>query len=213
MPEHPRHSWWQTLPGVLTGIAAVITAITGLAVAVVQITSGDPPRSDRDPAAVVTGAETTRATGSKAPGGESSSGAAGDQAPAAGGEVQSEAAKGSASRASRDVAWADVIAVITTRHGETRVRAETLSNCISVNHAISLGTGQDIPFERMRALEVLSADPREAPNARAVVRVTLLDGSTTQGSVPANCDLFGYNELGRFATYFQDLKRIDFVGP
>src|SRR5579871_899831 len=28
-----RQSWWQTLPGILTGVAALITAVTGLIVA------------------------------------------------------------------------------------------------------------------------------------------------------------------------------------
>src|SRR5262249_32178130 len=34
MPEEPKQeSWWQTLPGILTAIGAVLTAVTGLIVA------------------------------------------------------------------------------------------------------------------------------------------------------------------------------------
>ena len=35
MPEKPSSglNWWQTLPGMLTGVAAIITAVTGFLVA------------------------------------------------------------------------------------------------------------------------------------------------------------------------------------
>lgn len=42
-------SWWQTLPGVLTALAAVITAATGL---VVALRSSDAPRRETEPPAV-----------------------------------------------------------------------------------------------------------------------------------------------------------------
>ena len=61
MPEVPKsdeaeseetklRSWWQTVPGVLSAVAAVITAVTGLTVAVYQIKDsqvGAPPGSQR----------------------------------------------------------------------------------------------------------------------------------------------------------------------
>src|SRR5215210_1185660 len=44
MSQEPRSgSWWLTLPGVLTGLAAVITAGTGLAVALHQISAPSGP--------------------------------------------------------------------------------------------------------------------------------------------------------------------------
>ena len=54
MSQEPRSgSWWLTLPGVLTGLAAVITAGTGLAVALHQISapSGLEKASSEKPAA------------------------------------------------------------------------------------------------------------------------------------------------------------------
>src|SRR5215204_4067217 len=54
MSQEPRSgSWWLTLPGVLTGLAAVITAGTGLAVALHQISapSGPEKASSEKPAA------------------------------------------------------------------------------------------------------------------------------------------------------------------
>jgi hypothetical protein len=55
MPEEPKSgSWWLTVPGVLTGLAAVITAVTGLAVGLHQINapSGTEKAAPEKPAAV-----------------------------------------------------------------------------------------------------------------------------------------------------------------
>ncbi len=107
--------------------------------------------------------------------------------------------------------WAESEAVVTTKDGAvTTLRAETLSNCISVNHELTLTSGQAVPFERIQSFEVLQADPLFAPNAKATLLITLLDGKSIKESVGAGCDVFGYNDLGRFTTYFQDLKRVDF---
>jgi hypothetical protein len=42
-------SWWQTLPGVLTALAAVITAVTGL---VIAVRPNNPPRGETETPAV-----------------------------------------------------------------------------------------------------------------------------------------------------------------
>jgi hypothetical protein len=176
--ERPE-SWWRTLPGVLTGIAAVITAVTGLAVAVLQ---SRPSGSDRERVASDTSTGIPIATDSVH------------------------------SKDSGRGGWSNAQAVVTTRDGSiTRLRAETFSNCISVGHSLTLDSGQDVPFERMRSFEVLNVDPRGAPNARARLRFTLVDGASLEGSVAADCDLFGYNDVGRYTTYYQDLERVDFV--
>lgn len=39
--ESQGHSWWRTLPGVLTGLATTLTAIAGLIVAISQLDSDD----------------------------------------------------------------------------------------------------------------------------------------------------------------------------
>lgn len=44
MPDEPRQqSWWQTIPGILTAIAAVLTAVTGL---IVVLSGNDQPKQD-----------------------------------------------------------------------------------------------------------------------------------------------------------------------
>ncbi len=107
--------------------------------------------------------------------------------------------------------WSKSSVVMTTRDGAvTTLRAETLSNCISVNHELTLESGQEIPFEKLKRFEVLRVDPIGAPNAKATVGITLLDGRTLEDTVGAGCDIFGYNDLGRFNTTFQKLKQVEF---
>ena len=54
-------------------------------------------------------------------------------------------------------------------------------------------------------MDVVESDPTSA----AVV-ITLLDGGTVTDRTAANCDLFGYNTLGRYSVLFKDVKRVDF---
>lgn len=66
MPEEPSkpQSWWQTLPGVLTALATIITAITGLIVALIQAgvfpQKGNSAASTPSPAAISSAVETAK---------------------------------------------------------------------------------------------------------------------------------------------------------
>ena len=107
--------------------------------------------------------------------------------------------------------WGDAQALLTLNDGRVvEVRAETFSNCISVAHGLTLESGQSVEFEQLKGFDVLRADPWSAPNAKAKLRITFLNGKTAEDSVAANCDLFGYNDLGRFTTFFEKLKRVEF---
>jgi hypothetical protein len=186
MPDDPRAStnWWQTLPGVLTAMAAILTAVTGLLALLFQY-------------GVLGGKRDAPATSAPT----HSSGVTKPDTPSS--------APASASGTTKPWSRSDV--VITTKNGvTTTLRAETLSNCISPSHELTIGSGQDIPFEKMKSFEVLRADPAQAPNAQATVLITLLDGRKIEDTVKAGCDIFGYNDLGRFTTYFDQLKRVDF---
>lgn len=193
MTEAPKpQSWWQTLPGLLTAFAGIITAVTGLFAALYQggiIGHKDDAQRAKDESRPAAAAVSRAPDAAKPP----------DPA-TPGAPVQSQSKP-----------WPEAQAVLSTRDGSsTTLRAETLSNCISVNPYLALASGQEIAFEQMRSFEVLQADPSGAPNAKATVQITLLDGRTLDGRVEANCDLFGFNELGRYATTFQRLKRVDF---
>jgi hypothetical protein len=57
--EAGSRSWWQTLPGMLTAAAALISAVTGLVVAVQQLRGSDHSSSSASPSAGEAGSATT----------------------------------------------------------------------------------------------------------------------------------------------------------
>lgn len=177
-----RHSFWQTLPGILTAIAGVLTAVTGLYLAIVQ-NRGNDATSASPPAAAAA--------------------AAAPQTPPVSQTDASTATPKS---------WAESDAVLTMTDGsQNTVRAASLSNCISVNHTVTLANGQQIPFERIRTLDVVRSDTTGTPNALATIVVTLLDGKTIKGSMDAGCGWFGYNDIGRFDFNVDRLRRVEFT--
>jgi hypothetical protein len=174
--------FWQTLPGILTAIGAVLTAVTGLLVALHQIgvLKSRPSQAD---VAVVRQAGGARIDGRR------------DSQPVVAGAP----------------AWSQTKAVLTLIDGDPiELDAPTLSNCISVAHDIDLESGAAIEFQSMRRMEIISANPPTAPNARAQVRITLRDDSVLEGNMPANCDIFGYRGEVRFAKFPNQIQRIDF---
>ena len=181
-------SWWHTLPGILTALAAVITAITGLAALLFQ--SG------------VLGSKTVPSRSAQPVPTEI-------EAPASASTDTSASPAHQAQMAGKS--WSDVVAIVLSRDGTTtRLRANSLSNCISVSHDISLESGQSIPFEQMSSFEVLRADDHTSPNPKAKLRIQLIDGGVLSGTVDAGCDLFGYNDVGRFKIYFDRLQSVQF---
>lgn len=191
-------SWWQTLPGVLTALAAVITAVSGLVALFVQHGGGGEKASSAAPATV--GAASPGTQQAK-PSGASPVNPAPTASPTAPAPASTPAAK----------PWSQVQAAVLSKDGRiTRVRAETLSNCISVNHELTLDGGQSISFERMAGFEVLQAERHTSSTAKAQIKVTLLGGTSVTGMVEANCDLFGENEMGRFSTFFDQVRSVHF---
>jgi hypothetical protein len=95
---------------------------------------------------------------------------------------------------------------------KTTVRGETVRYCISAGAGVGLSTGQDVAFEKMRSVEVLRSDEQFAPNGKADVVITLMDGQELRGGIGSGCDFFGFNDVGRFSIYPQKMKRLDFQG-
>ena len=108
--NHKPQSWWHTLPGILTGAAAAITAVTGLLAILVQ--QG------------VIGGKDKSASPSRV------------EAPAPSGpqRMSNVPASDPTTHSKESLkAWAETEAIITARDGTTTtIRADTLSNCISV---------------------------------------------------------------------------------
>ena len=193
-------SWWQTLPGILTGLAAFITAISGLIALLYQNGFLDKKTEQAIPNVTATASTGNSATPSNVspPIVASNTDAADQTAPT---KTSSQNRK----------PWSDMEAVVLTQDGtQTRVRADSFSNCISVDHELTLAAGQSVPFERMSGFEVIHADDHTVSNAKAKINITLLNGSSVSGTVEANCDLFGNNDLGRFTTYFDQIRSVHF---
>jgi len=193
MPDTPpSSSWWQTLPGVLTALAGVITAVSGLVALLYQ---NGVLGHKADAAAATATTTTTAAT----------------QASAGASVSASAVTPAIAAAHTPPKPWSETTAVVVGRDGsQTRLRAESFSNCISAGHDLTLGSGQSVPFERMASFEVQRADDHTSPNPKAHLQITLLDGTAVPGVVEANCDLFGYNDLGRFTTYFDQVRMVRF---
>ena len=183
--EGDRPGFWHTLPGILTATAGVLTAVTGLYLAIVQ-NRGNDAASSSPPAAA----------------------AAAATAPA----PQTPSVSQTSGSSTTPRSWAESDAVLTMTDGsQNTVRAASLSNCISVVHAVTLASGQQIPFERMRTLEIVRSDSTDMPNAAATIVVTLLDGKAVNGSMNAGCGWFGYNDIGRFDFNVDRLRRVEFT--
>lgn len=199
MSDSPKPgSWWQTLPGLLTALAATITALSGFVALLFQngvLGHKSEPKVEVAATAASRAAEPAPSPSVKPP------------TPAPSSAAQASPAQDAKARRP----WSEAEAVLLGRDGKTtRLRAETFCSCISVNHEIELDGNQSIPFEKMASIEVLQADESTVPNAKAKLKLTLVDGTELSGSVAADCDLFGYNNVGRFTTFYHRLRSIRF---
>ena len=182
-------SWWQTLPGILTAVAATLTAVTGLVVALNQTGLLDRKKdSSGDPS---TPAE-AQATGERGADAEQGSKAA-------------ELPPG-------EKHWSDMKAFVTMKDGSTlELDAPTLSYCIGHSPSIQILNGLTYQFSSMKSLEVRGANDPYATNSMATVRITLRDGKVVEGKTPGNCPLGGYSGENRSGDiYYNKLSRIDF---
>ncbi|HEV7828186.1 MAG TPA: hypothetical protein VGP04_04905 [Pseudonocardiaceae bacterium] len=177
------HSFWATFPGILTALAAVITAIGGVIAMLFQAGiiggahQGTPPPTATQ--AKVGSLPTTSASAGSVPG---------------------------------EKPWRDVEAVITAEDGTvTKMRAETVRFCISAGTGINLNDSQDIAFEKISRIDVLRSDVALSPGGKAALRVGLDSGSTLEGTITSGCDFFGQTEVGRYSLYPDKLLKIEFL--
>jgi serine/threonine-protein kinase len=183
--DGPRsHSFWKTLPGVLTAVAAVITAAGGTIAILLQAgIIGGIDNSPGQPASATRPTTVAAATTS---------------APTA--------------SVSAGKPWTDMQARITAKDGtKTMIRAETLRFCFSGGAGINLNDSLDIAFEKMSLIEVLRSDVALSPGGKATLRVTLTSGTTKEGTITSGCDFFGQAEEGRYSLYPDKLQKIEFL--
>jgi len=179
-----KQNFWTTIPGILTGLAALLTAATGLWVA---IGPHDKPAADEHPAV-----STPTPLQSSAPG----------SAPPA--STQQSLASGSAATGQAG----QYTVTLTSRAGDvTRLSAKTFVHNYT-DKAIELTSGQTIAFERIKAIDFFTVHPDE----RSIdVKVTLTDGRVVDGALKKDYAFNGESDLGPFHIFVQDVKQIVFA--
>ena len=182
-----RASFWTTLPGFLTGIAALLTAVTGLLV--VMYPHGF--SGSKDGAAAVSSKEPAGAAQSASPAAQGASSA-----------VQNAAADGSASLMPRG----DKPTVLLIRKDGTETRGflHGFQDSQSLQ-AIALKDGQSIPFDKIK-----SVDFTETRGSDQGVKVTLMDGRALEGDIMAGEQMTGDTDIGLFSISVKTLKQVVF---
>lgn len=193
-------SWWSTLPGIFTAIAGLVTAISGLVVVLYQngILGDKPEAAPTHSSPVSTVPPSNNVAASASGSGQPGQPTAQPQASA------------SAAPASTLVPWGEAQAIITTDKAKVTVKADSLRNCISSLEELTLVSGQDVPFSKLRSIEVKNVDSIHNPSAKAALVLTMLDGTQVEDSIEAQCDIFAYNATGRFSTFWQNVSKIEF---
>lgn len=182
-PDQKKTNFWTSLPGILTGIAALVTAITGLTMGLLQhgVFSSDRPQ----PAA-------QKQDAPRAP-------TAAPDAPA-----PTPTASAPATSAAREST-----VLVTLKDGSvTKLLAQSFSQTAQYDAQLHLQNGQAIAFDKLASIEV---ERLHSDHAR--VKLTLVDGRVIDGRLDAGSSIYGFkgeSELGTFDTRIEQLKRIDF---
>jgi hypothetical protein len=180
--------FWQTVPGLITAIAALITALAGVVGLLVQndvIGWGSDGRTSA----------TTPAVADTLGGGDS------DQAPS--GVTTTQPAV-----TSTLIPWDKATATLVRKDGSSAtVKAPTVGLACDTQN-LKFKNGQRISLQLVRSIQF---DTIYTENASADGVVTLLDGRQLTDPIHTwNCPVTGTNELGSLEVKLEDIKRIDF---
>ena len=185
--EEKTSPFWTTLPGILTGVAALVTAITGLTLGLYQYgvlgskqdAVGKPTRSGTSPQ----GTSTAVSSGQMRPT-----------------DSVSDPTKQGAQQAT---------AVITAGDGRiTTVFADNFRQTAQYDAQLHLLSGQAIAFDKIKSIEVVKVYAQHAE-----IRIALVDDRVINASLGAGSSIYGFggeNELGGFSITVDQLKRIVF---
>ncbi len=198
--QQSRHAFWTTLPGILTGIAALVTAITGLVVGLSQYGGF---RSGPDESGRSTGGSAATEVSRPAP-------AVTERArPAPAATEGARPAPPAAEERPGPPATADAEATIRARDGKvTTVYADSLQHR-QTSRELYLLSGQRISFDRIRTIEITRQE-----SDRARVRITLRNGAVHEDAINAGLFPYGFsgtNDLGAFEISVSDLDQITFA--
>jgi len=181
----PSKGFWHTVPGIITAIAALITAVGGLLAILIQndvIGSKDEPPptttvGEQTPAATVGGPPRTGATSAGPPSGSLTP-------------------------------WEQANAVLTRTDGTSATVLAATVGIACDTQKVALKNGQSIRLDLVRSIDF---DAIYTDNASATGTVNLLDGREVEGPIHTwNCPIMGQNELGQVTIQLDDIDRIDF---
>jgi hypothetical protein len=182
-------SFWTTLPGVLTGVAALITAITGLTLGLYQygVLGGKQGDTERPTAASATSPRTTSAGSS-------------EEARASNASAVSELNSERTQRAT--------VAITGSDGNTTTVLLDSFRQTAQYDEQLHLRGGQTIAFENIKSIAVV-----RTYTGYAETRITLVDDRVIDASLDAGSSIYGFggeNELGTFSINVGDLQRVVF---
>ncbi len=177
-------TFWHTAPGVITAVAALITALGGVLAILVQ--NGIVGRSGETGGQVVASTPAVGAANHAATGGTPDSQIA----------------------AASTVPWATATATLLRRDGSSAtVRAPTVGLACSTE-SLEFKNGQRISLDRVRSIRF---DAIYMENGSADGVVTLLDGRTLTDPIHTwNCPITGASELGPLEIQLREIRGIDF---
>lgn len=192
--KEPREgSWWTTVPGILTALAATITAIGGLIAVLAQSGIVKPDAASVPRAASAEPAPAVDKTSNRPQAGEPASPRSGSATIA-----HSPAEVIDGLRAQRFTGI-----VITQSDGTViPVRAGTFVVRGSAN-GFQLASGQSIGFDRIQHVDVVREDR---------LRFLLVNGQQIEADVEAPLYMLdGENDLGHFTGHIRQVSRIEFL--
>ena len=203
--DKEKPSFWTTLPGILTGVAALVTAIGGLILGLHQIRSSGPEQSrvenvsQESRAAKVPKQEslTSQPQGAGSTPDSSQLSKAGAPSQPSDASLQAPVQKGSGN------GIPPTAVQITKTDGNVLWSFEDKFIWGSVNFAFD--SGQLIPWSKIKTIEVLNSD-----DDKKRVRATLTNGKIVEGTSHYNYDVYGKNDLGEIEVNNQEVKRITF---
>jgi hypothetical protein len=179
--------FWTTLPGVLTGVAAIVTAITGLTLGLLQYGVIGSKQAER--VKPTTSAPAAQGPGTVAPGA---------QVPLA-----TPAAKPSQTTGQR------ATVVITASDGTTTTLfAENFRQTAHYDAQLHLRSGQAVAFDKIKSIDVVKLHAEHAD-----IRIALVDDSVIDASLGAGSSIHGFggeSELGTFGITVDRVKRVVF---
>ena len=185
--EQKSAGFWTTVPGILTGLAGLVTAITGLTLGLFQY--GVLGSKHGDVGKPVTSVTSSQGTITAASSGQERST-----------NPLPDPTRQGASKAT---------VVITARDGTiTTVFANSFRQTAQYDEQLHLLSGQSVAFDNIKSIEVVKVYAQHADIQIALVNDRVIDASLGAGS-----SIYGFggeNDLGGFSIAVDRLKRIVF---